>query len=105
MPKRKKSAWRNRGDFEKDLFLSYRKSKLQKHEPFVPYGSILVSHQAKTHRPKLPKKVVETFSVLDDLMLDAIVWHHSFVMLIQSRKFKPHQTFERSLHALHMKIV
>jgi hypothetical protein len=97
--------WRNRKDFERDLKTSYKASKWNEVDPNVPFGRELVNYQVKNHKPRLPKKVATVLSVLNDLVLDAIVWHHSFAMLLMNRNSGQLNSLERSLLVLQMKIV
>ncbi len=96
--------WRTRRDFDIDLFESYKKSGLQRAEPIVPMGSALIVVGAKGHKVKLPKKVSVALSVLDDLILDAIIWQHSFGILLLNAKPTENQYLHRSLMALFMRV-
>jgi hypothetical protein len=97
--------WRTRTDFEADFFASYRKSGLQRARKIVPMGSVLIGEQARIHKTKLPRKVSIALSVLDDLILDAILWHHLLVMLFWGQKPTSTRFFNRAMMALFMRVV
>src|ERR1700730_14048397 len=97
--------WRTRTDFEADFFASYRKSGLQRAREIVPMGSVLIGEQARIHKIKLPRKVSIALSVLDDLIFDAILWHHSLVMLFWGQKPTSTRFFHRAMMALFMRVV
>jgi hypothetical protein len=96
--------WRGRKSFEADLFASYRAAGLQEgEETFSPMGATLID-QAATDIGKLPKKVAAALSALDDLMLDAIIWYHSVVMVFWNAQPASDQHFDRAVMALFMRV-
>jgi hypothetical protein len=96
--------WRGRKSFEADLFASYRAAGLQEgQETFSPMGATLID-QAATDIGKLPKKVAAALSALDDLMLDAIIWYHSVVMVFWNAQPASDQHFDRAMMALFMRV-
>lgn len=96
--------WRSRKDFESDLFKSYKKSRLQLMPRVVPMGAALIGYKARTHKVATPRRVATALRVLDDLMLDAILWHHALAMLLQAKPDDPN-SLQRSISALLMRIV
>lgn len=100
----KTQTWKSKKGFERDLFASYKMFELQPDGLNVPFGSSLFSYQQKNHKVSLPKRASAGLSILDALMMDAIIWHHSFAMLLLNRVKSQSQTFERAIFALHMKI-
>ncbi len=46
---------------------SYRTSRLQRARKIVPIGSLLIGEEARQHKRHVPKRVMATLSVLDDL--------------------------------------
>lgn len=104
MSERKKRVWKTRKDFERDLLNSYKTCELQPGEIAAPFGVSLFEYQKNLHKISLPKRVTTALYVLDSLIMDAIIWHHSFAMLLWNDEPSPSQALERALMALHMKI-
>lgn len=97
--------WKTRAEFERDLFASYLKSGLQRPQyKIVPFGAELFKVRDK--RNQAPKRRLVGPSVIDDLLLDAIVWHHSLAMRLGAAKIGTrHRAFQRALFALLMRVV
>jgi len=92
----------DRRAFESDLFASYKAAGLPIRR--IPMGRAILESEAKKRAHRLPKKIADSLSVLDDLMLDAIVWFHSVAMTIWNERPPLDQHFSRAIMALAMRV-
>lgn len=98
------ARWRGRKSFEGDLFASYKSAGLQFGKIGVPMGAALFESQAAIPVGKLPKKVADGLSVIDDLLLDAIIWYHTVAMMIWEKEPSSNDFFHRAIMALFMRV-
>jgi hypothetical protein len=98
--------WRGRKTFEADLFASYKAAGLQEGVArYLPMGATFIEMgAARTRIRKPPRKITAALSVLDDLMLDAIIWYHCVVMVLWPEKPDLDRHFERAMMALFMRV-
>ena len=96
--------WRSRRAFEADYFASYKESGLQDGPKYQPMGATIIGMGARRKAPKLPRKVAAALSVLDDLILDAIIWYHSVVMVLWNKPPDLDKYFDRAIMALFMRV-
>jgi hypothetical protein len=98
------TMWRSRADFEKDLARSYRHAKIPVDKNRIAIGSALLVYGAKGRKKSLPKNAATAFGILDTLISDAIIWHHSMALLFMQRLENARRPFDQALMALFMRV-
>jgi hypothetical protein len=78
-------------------------SKLQRAKKLLPMGREIIGRELRRKKAAPPKKVSAALTVLDDLILDGILWHQSFTMILWEKKRVPDNEFRKSLLALLMR--